>query len=102
MRAVTRLVQEFEAASGQEVNKSKTTWLPNRPMNVMERRALRSAWPDATIVERQRVLGTPLGHGVTTVDFVGSALDEFQRRIVAFSARRLSFVTRILAVNIFL
>ena len=102
VREINKLVKEFEAASGQEVNKRKTTWLPNRHMSVTERRALREYWPDAVIVERQCVLGTPLGHGVTTADFVGSALEEFQRRIVAFSSSRLSFAMRVLAVNIFL
>ena len=102
VREIKTLVNEFEAASGQEVNKRKTTWLPNRAMSATERRALREHWPGAVVVDRQRVLGTPLGHGVTTTDFAASALEEFQHRIIAFSSSRLSFAMRVLAVNIFL
>ena len=102
VREIKTLVNEFEAASGQEVNKRKTTWLPNRAMSATERRALREHWPGAVVVDRQRVLGTPLGHGVTTTDFAASALEEFQHRIIAFSSSRLSFAMRVLAVNTFL
>ena len=102
VRGVRRLVEEFEAALRESVGKSKMVWLPNRPMNAAEQRELRRAWPDALMVDRVRVLGTPLGRGVVTMDFIGAALENFQRRIVCFSACRLSLAMRVLAVNMYL
>eukprot|EP00973_Karenia_brevis_P074170 10307883-Karenia_brevis.AAC.1 len=69
VRLVRALVEMFESASGQVVHKLKSTFIACRKLTSTERRALSDAWPGSVLVDRQVVLGTQLGHGVTVSDF---------------------------------
>ena len=66
---IRELVSEFETASGQRIHRTKTKWIANRMMTRSEHQLLCSGWPGAVVATRDIVLGTPFGHGVTTVDF---------------------------------
>ena len=96
------LVREFEAASGQSIHRTKTKWIPNRTLTSQERSALHVAWPNATIAERDIVLGTPFGHGVGTNDFAHRALGAFNTRLVSLRAVRMSLAMRIFTASTFL
>ncbi len=102
IKHVACLVQEFEAASGAVVHKSKTKWLANRRMSGPEKRALKQHWPHATITTKEVVLGTPIGHGIQTIDFVARASSKFEEQRTVLKNVDMSLSMRIVAVNTFL
>ena len=63
---------------------------------------MQESLPNAVFTDRETVLGTPLGHGVTTEDFAAKALAEFTARISVLQRIRMSFTMRIFTVNCFL
>ena len=99
---VHSLVREFEAASRQSIHRTKTKWIPNRKLTSQERSVLHVVWPNATIAERDIVLGIPFGHGVGTNDFAYRALGAFNTRLVSLCAVRMSLSMRIFTANTFL
>ena len=71
-------------------------------MTRAERSTLRAGWPEASVVDRDVVLGTPLGHGITTSDFARKAMGVFTTRIATLRTTRMSLAMRIYTVNCFL
>lgn len=102
IRRIRALMEEFEAASGQRIHRTKSTWLPCRQLTSVERRMLSDIWPDARVVANQTVLGTPLGHQVRAEDFTRKPLSEFMTRLNIFQKAKLSCAMRLLVVNCFL
>ena len=102
VRLIRCLIDEFERASGQQVHKTKTCWMPNRPMTKVEKQLLQSMWPDAAVVERAVVVGIPLGLGVESPHIVHKAESELQRRISLYHNHIFSFGMRIFVANVFL
>ena len=94
--AIRATISEFEAASGHSVHPTKTKWLPNRRMSHVEINKLRERWPDAAIIDRETILGTPLGHGVTSTDFAAKSIAEFTARLSVVKRINMSFTMRLL------
>ena len=98
---LTNLVRDFELASGQVLNRTKTAWMPNRPLGDEELQALERAWPQPKIVDKHKSLGVRLGPAATLSDNVQDPLSKVRRRLSNFSQHRMSLATRITAVNVF-
>ncbi len=102
VRHVVVLICEFEHASGQSINRTKTAFVPSRALLPNELRTLRQCWEGAKVTDNQRYLGTPFGHNVGIGDFIEDCQARFEARIREFRNARLSFTMRILAVNVFM
>jgi len=54
---VVRCIQDFEAASGQRINRGKTVWLPNRLLQESERDCIVRYWEQPQFVSKHKSLG---------------------------------------------
>ena len=100
--SVRRLVEEFELVSGLMIHRTKTVWLTTRPLNAAEAAQLRAAWPGANLVDKQTVLGTPLGRHVPITEFCAKPLRTLFERIAVYRKLKLSLGMRMLVANTFL
>ena len=99
---VRRLVEDFENASGLQINISKCKWIPCRSLTKPERQGILKRWPGAQIADQDVVLGVPVGRNVKTDDFYTNPMSSFLSRVQTLSGARLSLGMRILVCNIYL
>ena len=102
IRQVRQLVEEYEKASGLQIHRTKTVWLSSRALTPHEFANLRIAWPDAKLVDKQVVLGTPLGRNVSVSEFCAKPLRALYDRIAVYKKLRISLGMRVLIANTFL
>ena len=100
VRRIRALVESFERASGQVVHRDKSRWFACRRLTTAGRRALRNAWPEASIENKVVVLGTLLGHGVTIIDFIKAPVNKIFDRIRLYRVVRMSLAMRIMTFHI--
>ncbi len=96
---VRELVAEFEAASGLLIHRTKTVWLTTRPLTPEEFAQLQEAWPGAKVVDKQIVLGTPLGRNVPIAEFCAKPLRSMFERIAIYKRLKVSLGMRMLIAN---
>ena len=95
---VRRLVEDFENASGQMINRSKCKWIPNRSLTKPERPGILKRWPGAQIADQD----VAVGGNVKTDDFYTKHMSSFLSRVQTLSGARLSLGMRILVCNVYL
>ena len=99
------LINEFEAASGQRINREKSAIVPSRRLTRNEEHMCFDYWGWALQISyRERLLGVYIGLDATIHDQYKDAMDKFEVAMRVFGQVKgtLSIVARLVVVNVFM
>ena len=105
LRRASDVIQEFETASGQRINREKSAIVPSRRLSAAEVRPCydKSGW-ELRMSYSERLLGIYIGLDAGITDQHKHGVDKLDKALEIFTAARhwLSTVARIVVANIFL
>ena len=99
---VQAVVEEFERASGQALNRNKSKFVPTREITTTEDQIIRCRWPNCQIVASAKLLGLSIGHSLTEQDHGLETEIRYSERMRILQAMPASWATKLTTINVFM